>query len=809
MNNIQPTSPSPQTQSSNFYHHNQQDFIQTLANAGVDNIPSIEAKPNQFQRFGKDKKYSVSYDGNFGYFKDWTGKIPDILWFADAIKNELSFEERRALNQQIAFEKKQREDELKNQYNQASIKANEIWRGLSLEGNSLYLKNKNLSTIDGIKFGSDTNGNFIATALTDNLNKIWSIQFIYDNGFKKFLRESKTKGCYSEFGNKQSDNVFICEGLATGLSILLAMPDSLIVVAYNCHNLKEVAGNIKTKYPRKKIVVTGDNDLSKTVNIGKEKAEEAAKEFGLNLALPTFKDISNKPSDFDDLRRLEGIEEVKKQLTNNQENKEYQEYQEYQNWEVPILFDNFDTKEIPAEILPSPLKEFAKALSKSTETPEAMAVMSVIAVLSTSLQGKFEVMPREGGEHKETLNIYTLTALPPANRKSAILKSCTYPLQEWEKEQKEILEPEIIKQKSRYESEKKVIEAMRKQLKSDGNNYDSIEKIAQKESELKEPQTLPRLFVNDTTPESLAIMVAEQNNRMSVFSDEGGIVETMAGLYSGGSANIDILLKGWDGGHLRQKRKDRDLDINPLLTINLVVQPIIIQNLGSKKAYAGKGLLERFLYCLPKSNLGYRSNEQTAITKQIKNNYNHKIRDLLNIPYQKDPIILSLDDKSFKEWRDFQNMIEIDLRPEGRLAICQGWGGKICGHALRIAGLFHVAEYGKDCTKINIGTIQKALELCSLLNYHAIAAFSAMEVDPDTKDSKEILRWIEAFKLDYFSKADLTKKMQNRASMNAERLDKLLNILSQRNIISDPIKEGKKTINFKVNPAISKKWREK
>lgn len=470
-------------------------------------------------------------------------------------------------------------------------------------------------------------------------------------------------------------------------------------------------------------------------------------------------------------------------------------------WEPPILFDEYEIPEIKSSILPSPLKEFAIAISKSAETPEAMASMCVIAVLSTALQGKFEVKPRKDGEHKETLNIYTLTALPPANRKSAILKSCIYPLQEWEREQREILEPKIKKQKSCYESEKKIIDVMRKKLKFD-NNSDLIKEIAKKESELKEPQILPRLFVNDTTPESLAIIVTEQNNRMSIFSDEGGIVDTMAGLYSGGNANIDIWLKGWDGGHFRQKRKDRDLDINPLLTINLVVQPVIIQNLGGKKVYNGKGLLERFLYCIPKSNLGYRTNNQDAISSQIKDNYNQKIRDLLNIPYQEKPTILVLEDEAYKKWREFQDAIEIELRPEGRLSICQGWGGKICGYALRIAGLFHIAEYGKDNTTINVNTIQKALELCSLLSYHAIAAFGVMEVDQDTKDAQEILRWIKECKLDFFAKANVTKKMQNRSSMNAIRIDKLLNILSQRNIISEPIKEGKKTILFKVNPAI-------
>ena len=140
-------------------------------------------------------------------------------------KKELRFEERQKLNQQIALEKKQRDSELSNQYEEASIKANQIWNNLSLNGSSSYLAKKKLSAIAGIKFGNNDQGNFIATALTDNSGKIWSLQFIYD-GSKKFFPNGKMKGCYAEFGNNQSNNIFICEGLATGLSILLAKPNS-------------------------------------------------------------------------------------------------------------------------------------------------------------------------------------------------------------------------------------------------------------------------------------------------------------------------------------------------------------------------------------------------------------------------------------------------------------------------------------------------------------------------------------------------------------------------------------------------------
>lgn len=753
-------------------------------------------------RFGKNKDLWYICFENFIVAGDWSGNLEKVSQPINSIKFEvLNHQQKYEMIEKAKKVKIDAQKEKDEEYKKAAIQAEHLWQTLSNYGKSDYLENKRLDSIKGIRFGNDENGNFIATALIDNCDKIWSIQFIYDNGFKKFLSDGKTKGCYAQFGNQESQKVFVCEGLATALSILLVNPDCLVVTAYNCHNLKEVTNNILLKYPNKKVIIAGDNDIFKEKNIGKEKAEETAKEFGLDLVLPTFKDTSSKPSDFDDLRQIEGLEEAKKQLNNLTSTIDLME------WEQPILFDEYEVPEISSDILPSPLKEFSKELANSTETPEGMNIMAILSVLSSTLQGKFEVKSRQEDSYSETLNIYTLTALPPANRKSSVSNACTKPLVEWEREQREFLEPEFKKEKSRHESNKKLIDEMRKRLKSDGDNS-LIEEIAQKESELQEPEALPRLFLNDATPESLTNILAEQKGRMSVFSDEGGIIATMAGLYSGGNSNIDVLLKGWDGGFIRQKRKDRELDINPLLTINLTVQPIIIQNLGNQKAYAGRGLLERFLYCLPKSTLGYRTNDKPSMADKIKNDYHYKIRELLNIPYQETPITLSLDNDAFKEWREFQDVIEVDLRADGRLSICQGWGGKICGYALRIAGLLHIAQYGQNNTKINIHTIKKSLELCSLLTYHTIAAFGLMEIDPETKDVKEILRWIIDNKHDSFTKAALTKKMQNKASMKADRLNKLLDVLSQRNIISSPIKEGKKVIRFITNPSISDQWRE-
>ena len=94
--------------------------------------------------------------------------------------------------------------------------------------------------------------------------------------------------------------------------------------------------------------------------------------------------------------------------------------------------------------------------------------------------------------------------------------------------------------------------------------------------------------------ESLALALEEQNGRIALLSDEGGLIDTWSGLYSGGIANIDVLLKGWDGGDLRIKRKDKEIFLSPLITLFLIVQPVILENLSKNKVFCGKGFFRSF-----------------------------------------------------------------------------------------------------------------------------------------------------------------------------------------------------------------------
>ena len=479
-------------------------------------------------------------------------------------------------------------------------------------------------------------------------------------------------------------------------------------------------------------------------------------------------------------------------------------------WNEPILFEPLETPEIPADWLPGVLGEFAGALAQASETPPALSVMTLLGVLSTALAGYCAVSPKLGWI--EPVNIYTLIALPPANHKSLVVRACTQPLWRWEKEQKKQRENDIKRQRAARKTEERILENLRtKAAKTEDPEEQRrlFDAIIQQEMALTEVSPLPVLFTNDATPESLTHLMAEQGGRLAVFSDEGGILDTLAGLYNHGSANIDILLKGIDGGEVRVHRKDRSTILNPYLTVVLTVQPIVIQNMAGKKAYLGKGVLERFLYVLPKSHLGYRTHNTPPLSSELQAAYDHMIMTLLNSRPQRETSIpgenrqiFSLSPEAHTLWRAFQMQLESELRPEGLLGSYPGWGGKLAGFALRLAGLLHVAEYGLVEQDIHAATMQNALRLVEVLRLHALTVFQWMCRDSASDDAQVVWQWIQNHNQGSFTQAEIRFALRNKKQGQSERLMKALTRLQERHLISPPVKLNtrKPTTLYRVNP---------
>jgi len=477
-------------------------------------------------------------------------------------------------------------------------------------------------------------------------------------------------------------------------------------------------------------------------------------------------------------------------------------------WKEPIVFNELNVPELPTNLLPEVYDEFAKALTESTETPPGLTVMTILGVISACVSKCYTVSPK--ADWHEPTNIYTMIALPPGSLKSIIFKRCTAPISTWEKAQAEKYQPNIDRVTSEKQTQLEIIKEKRKKSAKTNNLNEREtlrEEIIELEATLPKIPVAPKLFSNDSTIERLKDDVYAQDGRFGLFSDEGGILDVVSGLYTGGHANIDLLLKGIDGGDMRVSRKGFSFDFNPYLTIVLTVQPVILQNMAKQKSFTGKGLLERFLYVVPKSRLGTRIHNTSPVPVELERRYSDRLLALLdnhNIDEDHNPIKLILSIEAEQEWRTFQLYVEKELKPGGKLSHITGWGGKISGFALRIAGLLHIANSPVSViSTIPKETMNKALILAALLIDHALVAYDSMAVDKITVGAKKIYEWlVNTEERIVLSQSDITVQLKHYKYTSDDK-KQIIAKLKEHNIIGEPQKASdNRTTLYSVNPLI-------
>jgi len=176
-----------------------------------------------------------------------------------------------------------------------------------------YLKRKGVNAY-GLKLLKET----LLVPVRDMEGTIHGLQFIQNDGSKRFKSGTAKEGHFYPIGEMKDDTVIVCEGYATGASIYQAT-GYMVFASLDAGNLLSVAQEVRKKYPEANIILAADNDQFTEGNPGVTKATEAAKAVDGLLAIPLFKDISTKPTDFNDLANLEGpgrVQEIIQAATN-------------------------------------------------------------------------------------------------------------------------------------------------------------------------------------------------------------------------------------------------------------------------------------------------------------------------------------------------------------------------------------------------------------------------------------------------------------------------------------------------------------
>jgi phage/plasmid primase-like uncharacterized protein len=187
---------------------------------------------------------------------------------------------------------------------------------------STYLQKKKVSDIAkacNVKIGLNEHGYFTCIQLMNTAGEIGCLQRIYHtipdgwDSNKRVTVGFDPTGFYMLLGEIKHDTevYYICEGLATGLSVLQATNRPVAVCLF-ADNIGPVSQALSELHPDKKKVHVADNDnLKKHVgNTGVYKSAMAVKEFGGWVFVPR----PSKGSDANDVHVVDGIDVLKAQL---------------------------------------------------------------------------------------------------------------------------------------------------------------------------------------------------------------------------------------------------------------------------------------------------------------------------------------------------------------------------------------------------------------------------------------------------------------------------------------------------------------
>lgn len=487
------------------------------------------------------------------------------------------------------------------------------------------------------------------------------------------------------------------------------------------------------------------------------------------------------------------------------------------DWQEPIALNEAALPVWPDDVFPDVIQRYVTELSSAVETPPELAALLVLASISAAVQGKYRVRVKHG--YFEPLNIWTLCALPPGSRKTEIQGAATAPLTQWERDQREYMTPIINAAKSELATITEQIKELRnKAKKTAGDEFVQLKKeIADIETQLPVIPTLPQLWTQDVTPEKLGVLMAENNERMAVLSDEPGIFAILGGRYSGGEANLDLFLQGHAGAAVKVDRGSRPSIFlqSPCLTMGLSPQPEVIRGLTSDKSFRGRGLLGRFLYALPEPTLSKRTGEEPPLSENTKGHYERTIAALLShesaIDDKGNPTahILKLSRESYVFWLDYWRMVERAMGEGGRFEHVTDWAGKLPGALARIAAILHCTRHAYDKPQdheISTQDMQAALRMGDCLSAHALAAFDLMGADPALDGARHVMKWIERKGDPEFSFRDCHYANKGRYR-RAEELEPVIDVLTERHYIRPKVMklvQGRPPRIYAINPAILK-----
>ncbi|MCK6545639.1 MAG: DUF3987 domain-containing protein [Thermoanaerobaculia bacterium] len=424
------------------------------------------------------------------------------------------------------------------------------------------------------------------------------------------------------------------------------------------------------------------------------------------------------------------------------------------------------------------------------QVPPDLPALLALSVISTAVAKRFEVEVRAGWI--EPLNLYALVALASGTRKSVVFEAATAPVVAYEFEH--VRRARAAEPMTKEAALRLVVDAP------------SVDLPRRARTVVVEEPSAWRVFVSDATPERIASLLVENGGRAAVLSDEGEICSIIAGRYGG---SFEVFLKAHSGQVMTIERQGRArVHVRrPALTLGLAVQPDVLRSLLAKNAVRERGLLARFLFAMPKSNVGFRTIAPPPVEASVIAEYGAKLRSLLAHEDRFDDdgdlrtTTIRFTKDALASFIAFETEVEAMLRPEGELVAITSWGSKLAGAVARLASILALADAQK-ATEVGAEHVAAAIEIGRYAIPHALAAMSEAGIDRTLADARSVLQWIAKNELTEVSRREIHQALRTRFPRSTDLAGPLVTLEERgflRPITGDD-RPGRPSERYEVHP---------
>ncbi len=495
-----------------------------------------------------------------------------------------------------------------------------------------------------------------------------------------------------------------------------------------------------------------------------------------------------------------------------------------QDWPDPLPIGPVADKPVfPVDTLPPWLRDWVTALATALQCPVDLPAMLGLAVLALCAAKRYKAHVIQGWD--EPLNLYVAVALQSGESKSPAFAAAIRPVSNFVTEERRRTDPEIRAAIARADVAAKRADHLKTRAAKASAPEEYAKSLALVEEAVLEQAAIEvpvhlRLVLDDVTSESLEAVLRQQGGRIALMSDEGGPFELMGGRYSNGVPNIDVYLKGHNGGNITTDRIGREGGTihEPAITIGLAVQPDVIASLRDKKGFRGRGLLARFLWAMPESLVGRRDPDPPPVPLEVSQAYEDAITSLLRRPTRRDETGEIKPQPMEFSAAAHALVVGLKAKNEGKLGLggeyedVADWANKLAGETVRIAGLLQLADHAVESdasAPLGVGPdpMHRALRITDYLVTHAQIAFDMMGADPVAGLARYLLAWIRRNGVTNFTRREAYMPLRARFKQPAE-LDPPLDLLIDHEIIRrrpDPPRSGPgrpPSPRFDVNPQL-------